>query len=174
MCKIIKKLQFATLIAMLYFENLMGLQNLWKDGGAGTGRYEAFHEKYSSVDGFSQWKADGEYLMSCEFLSELLSEGGNPSSKNVMLERYWVGRGLVTHGFDRIYTEWPEENRDAAIPVVRAMIATYQELLEETPSDLAKTELEDTVKDLEFLESHFQYVINPDNLEQEFIKEQYK
>lgn len=152
-----------------------GLQSLWKDGSEDTARYESFRTKYASLDGFEQWKADGEYLMSSGFLSEFLAEKGDPKSRSVTLKRYWVGEGLGTVGFDRAFgSEWPEEKRDAAVPIVIAMIAFYQKFLQELPDEAAKEEIKNTIGDLERLKSYFEYITDPDDVEQSSKKNNMK
>jgi hypothetical protein len=176
MLKVFRKLVIV-LSLLWYGGESEGLQNLWRDGAENAEGYGDFHAKYLSYDGFFQWKADGEYLMSEEFLSEFLLEGGNPDSRSVVLSRYWVGEGLVTAGFDEARgSKWPEWNRDAAIPVVLAMIAVYRGFLQRMWEGVAKAELEGTIKCLEGLVSYFRsvIVIGPEDEWSFKKKEQYR
>lgn len=155
------------------FAKSEGLRNLWQEGvGITDEHYECFHKAYLSPDGFCLWKHDGEYLMSNEFLSEFIAEGCDPDSKSLILKRYWVGEGLITGGFDRVFgSNWPEENRDAAIPFVKTMIAFYRTYILQIPDGSVKQELTNTIGDLERLESYFKYLTDPYDVEQTFEKE---
>jgi hypothetical protein len=91
-------------LSLCYNGELGGLRTLWQDGlGVTNERYKCFHKAYTSPDGFNLWKSDGEYLMSQEFLSELMAEGEDPGSKSVSLLRYWLGEALISSGFDRVF-----------------------------------------------------------------------
>lgn len=153
-----------------------GLKALWQNGvGVTDESYQRFRELYASPDGFIQWKADGEWLMSDEFMADFIAEGCDPNSRSFNLKRYWVGEGLGTAGFDNVLdSEWPEENRDAAIPFVKTMIAFYRAYIPQIPDGPVKTELVNTIENLKRLESYFQYITNLDDVEESFKKEQYK
>jgi hypothetical protein len=164
------------LLLFCYCGESESLQSLWENGAENPERCRDLCVTYLSRDGFIQWKSDGKYLMSGAFLSEFLAEGGSPDTRTVTLSRYWISGGLTTGGFDRYHgSEWPEENRDAAIPVVMEMVAVYQEFLQQMPIGLAKTELEDTIEDLERLASYFKCVIDPkDMMKRAVLKKRYR
>jgi hypothetical protein len=133
------------------------LQNIWDENSCiyfeKSGRLS---EIYESENGFEQWKIDGEYLMSSEFVEELIINCCNPNARCSKLINTWIGKAFITNSFDSAKEcYWPESNRDAAVFFMETMIECYLRIISGLSDGLVKNEFVDIIDHLDFIKNGF-------------------
>jgi hypothetical protein len=131
----------------------MALQNIWdEDLDKYCDNYMRF-EIYSQPAGFKQWKTDGEWLMSHEFVEELIAGQGEPKTMNATLLGAWIGKGRYTRAFGE--GVWEEGIRDSAIPFMERMIELYQAKVNLLQDGDFKTYMLSVIEDLMYIKRDF-------------------
>jgi len=113
-------------------------------------------EIYSQPDGFTQWRADCEWLMSEEVVEGIFADQVI-ISKNLGLLSVWITKVTVTHAFDEI---WAEDIRDSAIPLMEQMINVYQVKTSTLQDGDFKTSINSLINDLIHIKKYFDEVID--------------